>query len=51
RCTIRYLEPFMCIIAVRKEGENALNSMLKNVIGTLDFRFKYLLQGDTYPEV
>ncbi|KAI3840508.1 hypothetical protein MKX03_000795 [Papaver bracteatum] len=39
----------MCIIVVRKEGENVLNDMLKNVIGTLDFRVKYLLQGETYP--
>ncbi|KAI3875652.1 hypothetical protein MKX03_035022 [Papaver bracteatum] len=37
----------MCIIAVRKEGKN----VLINVIGTLDFRGKYLLQGETYPEV
>ncbi|XP_026379705.1 uncharacterized protein LOC113274549 [Papaver somniferum] len=50
RCTMRYLEPFMYVIVVRKEGENALNGMLKNVIGTLDFRFKYMLQGETYPE-
>ncbi|RZC58940.1 hypothetical protein C5167_006241 [Papaver somniferum] len=50
RCAMRYLEPFMCVIAVRKEGENALSGMLKNVIGTLDFRFKYMLQGETYPD-
>ncbi|RZC82369.1 hypothetical protein C5167_045156 [Papaver somniferum] len=41
-----YLEPFMCVIAVRKEGEN----MLQSVIGTLDLRVKYLLEGETYPE-
>ncbi|KAI3878384.1 hypothetical protein MKW98_001799 [Papaver atlanticum] len=46
RYTMRYIEPFMCIIAVRKEGE----TVLENVIGTLDFRVKYLLQGETYPE-
>ncbi|RZC71709.1 hypothetical protein C5167_034869, partial [Papaver somniferum] len=40
----------MCIIAVRNECENSLNAMLKNVIGTLDFRINYLLQGETYPE-
>ncbi|RZC51193.1 hypothetical protein C5167_019615 [Papaver somniferum] len=47
---MRRSEPFMCVIVVRKEGDNALNGMLKNVIGTLDFRFKYMLQGETYPE-
>ncbi|KAI3932925.1 hypothetical protein MKW92_023848 [Papaver armeniacum] len=46
RYTMRYIEPFMCIIAVRKEGE----TVLENVIGTLDIRVKYLLQGETYPE-
>ncbi|KAI3966042.1 hypothetical protein MKW92_016237 [Papaver armeniacum] len=40
----------MCIIVARKEGDNVLFSMLKNVIGTLDFRGKYLSQGETYPE-
>ncbi|MCL7042194.1 hypothetical protein MKW94_009484, partial [Papaver nudicaule] len=29
--------PYMCIIAVRNEGENVLNGMLKNGVGTLDF--------------
>ncbi|RZC78033.1 hypothetical protein C5167_002215, partial [Papaver somniferum] len=47
---MRALEPFMCIIAVRNEGEHVPNDALKNVIGTLDFRVKYLLQGETYPE-
>ncbi|KAI3865637.1 hypothetical protein MKW92_003069 [Papaver armeniacum] len=46
RCKERTIQPYMCIIAVRKEGENAL----KNVIGTLDYRVKYLLRGETYPE-
>ncbi|KAI3831486.1 hypothetical protein MKX03_016592 [Papaver bracteatum] len=46
RCKERTIQPYMCIIAVRKEGENAL----KNVIGTLDYRIKYLLRGETYPE-
>ncbi|XP_026416608.1 uncharacterized protein LOC113312055 [Papaver somniferum] len=40
RYMIRYIEPFMCIIAVRKEGEN----LLQNVIGTLDLRVNYLLE-------
>ncbi|KAI3852266.1 hypothetical protein MKW92_005654 [Papaver armeniacum] len=47
RCKERTIQPYMCIIAVRKEGENAL----KIVIGTLDYRVKYLLRGETYPEV
>ncbi|KAI3940792.1 hypothetical protein MKW98_030111 [Papaver atlanticum] len=38
----------MCVIAVRKEGENVVIDVLKNVIGTLDFRVKYLLLGETY---
>ncbi|RZC83761.1 hypothetical protein C5167_046550 [Papaver somniferum] len=46
RYAMHYLEPFMCIIAVRKEGEN----MLQRVIGTLDLRVKYLLEGETCPE-
>ncbi|XP_026413427.1 uncharacterized protein LOC113309235 [Papaver somniferum] len=46
RYMIRHIEPFMCIIAVRKEGEN----LLQNVIGTLDLRVNYLLEGETYPE-
>ncbi|KAI3844323.1 hypothetical protein MKX03_005381 [Papaver bracteatum] len=46
RYEMHYLEPFMCIIAVRKEGEN----ILQRVIGTLDLRVKYLLEGQTYPE-
>ncbi|KAI3844324.1 hypothetical protein MKX03_005382 [Papaver bracteatum] len=46
RYMIRYIEPFMCIIAVRKEGEN----LLQNVIGTLDLHVNYLLEGETYPE-
>ncbi|KAI3943213.1 hypothetical protein MKX01_027511 [Papaver californicum] len=50
RCKERTTQPYMCIIAVRKEGDNVHNAMLKNVIGTLDFRVKYLLQGETYPE-
>ncbi|KAI3955932.1 hypothetical protein MKW98_006292 [Papaver atlanticum] len=50
RCKERTIQPYMCIIAVRKEGENAVNTMLKNVIGTLDYRVKYLLRGETYPE-
>ncbi|RZC76716.1 hypothetical protein C5167_000887 [Papaver somniferum] len=41
----RHLIRYMCIIAVRKEGGN-----LQSVIGTLDLRVKYLLQGETYPE-
>ncbi|KAI3961938.1 hypothetical protein MKW92_036032 [Papaver armeniacum] len=46
RYSMQYIESFMCIIAVRKEGEN----LLQNVIGTLDLRVKYLLEGETYPE-
>ncbi|KAI3957079.1 hypothetical protein MKW92_043098 [Papaver armeniacum] len=46
RCKERTIQPYMCIIAIRKEGENAL----KNVVGTLDYRVKYLLRGETYPE-
>ncbi|KAI3909712.1 hypothetical protein MKW98_014129 [Papaver atlanticum] len=46
RFSTRYLEPFMCIIAVRNEGKNV--HMFKNVIGTLDFRVKYL--WETYPD-
>ncbi|MCL7035258.1 hypothetical protein MKW94_009501 [Papaver nudicaule] len=34
----------MCIIAVRKYGENERNEMLEDVIGTLNF------SGETYPE-
>ncbi|KAI3934783.1 hypothetical protein MKW92_015461 [Papaver armeniacum] len=48
RCSRRYLEPFMCIIAVRNEGKNV--HMFKKVIGTLDFRVKYLLHEETYPD-
>ncbi|KAI3862046.1 hypothetical protein MKW92_039628, partial [Papaver armeniacum] len=32
------------------EGDNVLISMPQNVIGTLDFRGKYLSQEETYPE-
>ncbi|RZC61889.1 hypothetical protein C5167_023641 [Papaver somniferum] len=48
RYSTRYLEPFMCIVAVRNEGKNV--HMFKNVIGTLDFRVKYQLQWETYPD-
>ncbi|MCL7048535.1 hypothetical protein MKW94_016194 [Papaver nudicaule] len=34
-------QDFMCIIAVRKEGENELNGLFEIVIGTLDFRVIY----------
>ncbi|MCL7034314.1 hypothetical protein MKW94_014686 [Papaver nudicaule] len=50
RYKARTIQKFMCIIAVRKEGEDVLNGMRKNVIGTLDLRIQYLLRGETYPE-
>ncbi|KAI3840512.1 hypothetical protein MKX03_000799 [Papaver bracteatum] len=41
----------MCIIVLPKAGQNVLISMLKSVIGTLDFHVKYLLQRETYPMI
>ncbi|KAI3901992.1 hypothetical protein MKX01_040395 [Papaver californicum] len=46
RWTMRYLEKFMCVIVVGKEGED----VLKNVIGSPDFCVKHLVHGETYPE-
>ncbi|MCL7032642.1 hypothetical protein MKW94_009300 [Papaver nudicaule] len=44
------VEPFVCVVAVRKEGENVLKGKLKKIIGTLDFCVKHLLVGETYAE-
>ncbi|XVE53997.1 hypothetical protein DITRI_Ditri03aG0047300 [Diplodiscus trichospermus] len=38
-----------CVVAVRKEESNVKRTVLKSVVGTLDFSIRHLLHGESFP--
>ncbi|KNA21654.1 hypothetical protein SOVF_041260 [Spinacia oleracea] len=49
RCRGYHGQQSTCIIAVKKEVKNVKHTVLKSVVGTLDFSIRYLLQGESFP--
>ncbi|KAE8682927.1 auxin-binding protein ABP20-like [Hibiscus syriacus] len=40
---------YTCVVTVRKEERNIKRTVLKSVVGTLDFSFRHLLHGESFP--
>ncbi|KAK3040356.1 hypothetical protein RJ639_026761 [Escallonia herrerae] len=51
QCKGRFGQKCLCIIAVKKEESNMKHTVLKSVVGTLDFNIRHLLTGEIFPGV
>ncbi|KAK2974974.1 hypothetical protein RJ640_009133 [Escallonia rubra] len=49
QCKGQFGQKCSCIVAVKKEESNVKRTVLKSVVGTLDFNIRYLLTGETFP--
>nr|KJB65288.1 hypothetical protein B456_010G088100 [Gossypium raimondii] len=44
-------QTYTCVVTVRKEERNVKRTVLKSVVGTLDFSIRHLLHGESFPGV
>ncbi|KAK3034498.1 hypothetical protein RJ639_032487 [Escallonia herrerae] len=49
QCKGQFGQKCSCIVAVKKEESNVKHTVLKSVVGTLDFNIRHLLTGETFP--
>ncbi|XP_039017694.1 uncharacterized protein LOC120148733 [Hibiscus syriacus] len=42
-------QTYTCVVTVRKEERNVKRTVLKSVVGTLDFSIRHLLHGESFP--
>ncbi|EOY30270.1 Acyl-CoA N-acyltransferases (NAT) superfamily protein, putative [Theobroma cacao] len=49
RCRGQHGQTYTCIVTVKKEERNVKRTVLKSVVGTLDFSIRYLLHGESFP--
>ncbi|XP_039014626.1 uncharacterized protein LOC120144674 [Hibiscus syriacus] len=42
-------QTYTCVVTVRKEERNVKHTVLKSVVGTLDFSIRHLLHGESFP--
>ncbi|XVE70708.1 hypothetical protein DITRI_Ditri10aG0092400 [Diplodiscus trichospermus] len=42
-------QTYTCVVTVKKEERNVKRTVLKSVVGTLDFSIRHLLHGESFP--
>ncbi|GLT74292.1 hypothetical protein SLA2020_460970 [Shorea laevis] len=49
RCRGHHWQKCRCMITVKKEERNVKRTILKSIVGTLDFSIRHLLHGESFP--
>lgn len=49
RCKGQHWQKCRCIVTAKKEDKNIKRTILKSIVGTLDFSIRYLLHGESVP--
>ncbi|XP_061996092.1 GCN5-related N-acetyltransferase 6, chloroplastic [Rosa rugosa] len=50
RSNVQFGKKCRCIVTMKKDSKNVKRTVLKSMVGTLDLRIRYLLNGETFPE-